>query len=187
MRGDEMDDRIDAALRSYAEPPETPEARVALARMLERGRAETRRSAWFRGWGVAAAGFAAALLVAAVLWVTRAPSAPEIAWTPPAPGVVSIATEPEPAPHSTTRTLVALHREPAAETLPKLETFPSRGPLSDEEQSLVAFAAEVPPAVKKQVIEEQKHLGDPLEIAELKIRPLDEAAQKDPSKGEDKP
>jgi len=58
--------------------------------------------------------------------------------------------------------------------LPRMEVFPMPRPLSAEEQALVAFANDVPAKVQQQVIEAQKHVGDPIAIAELKIAPLDD-------------
>ena len=57
--------------------------------------------------------------------------------------------------------------------LPKMEVFPTPRPLTTEEQALMAFVEQTTPEVKKQVVEAEKHLGDPIAIAELKIRPLD--------------
>ena len=58
--------------------------------------------------------------------------------------------------------------------LPKMEVFPTPRPLTAEEQALMVFTEKTTPEVKKQVVEAEKHLGDPIAIAELKIRPLDE-------------
>jgi RNA binding exosome subunit len=63
------------------------------------------------------------------------------------------------------------------EALPRQEVFPTPRPLSDEEQVLVAFANHVPAKVQQRVIEAQKHVGDPIVIAELKIRPLSEGEE----------
>lgn len=187
MRADEIDERIDAALRSYADPVETPEPRVVLAWLLERAQADkaARRRRWLGL--IPAVGSAAAMLAAAV-WVLRVPATPEIAWTPKAPGVVSVSTAPERVPARA----VAAHisRNPqvqaAAEALPKLEVFPAPMPLAEEEQKLVAFTRQTPPAVVHQVIDEKQHLDDPLEIAELKIKPLDASDNPVPPKGKEK-
>ncbi|MGA8530271.1 MAG: hypothetical protein WB622_11190, partial [Acidobacteriaceae bacterium] len=78
---DELDSRIEAVLRSYAEPPALTEPRVVLASVMERARAErparlARSVRWWM-WGVAGA----ACLVAVVLavWMMRGPRGPEIA------------------------------------------------------------------------------------------------------------
>jgi hypothetical protein len=196
MRGDEqMEELIDAALRSYAEPGEIPEARVAAARVMERARAaESRRRFW---WWVVVVPAAACLLVAMVgeIWMTRAARVPEIAWAPKAPGVVKgdkgIPQRLKPDSSRSidgTAEAVPLQNGLAApkavqvatagvlekRQLPKMEVFPTPRPLTAEEQALTVFTEKTTPEVKKQVVEAEKHLGDPIAIAELKIRPLDE-------------
>jgi hypothetical protein len=187
MRADEIDERIDAALKSYAEPPEMPEPRVVLARLLKRARPD-KTSRWRRWvWLIPASGCAVTLL-AAVVWVLYVPRLPEIAWTPQAPGVVSLPVAPaaEPAQHRPPRAS-APRMQYAAETLPKLETFPAPAPVSPEEQKLVDFAQRGPSAAKQQMMEARQHVDDPLEIAELKIQPLDESDNSAQAKGKEKP
>lgn len=191
MREDEMDARIDAALRSYAQPPETPEPRVVLAQLLERARTEeAQRRRWWP-WLIPAAGCAAAILAGA-LWMMRAPAAPQIAYTPKAPGVVSVPPAPVRIPERAPVRSGAAPGTPqppvqlAAEKLPKLEVFPAPMPLASEEQKLVAFTRQTPPAVVHQVIEAKQHSDDPLEIAELKIQPLDTSDEPVTPKGKDK-
>jgi hypothetical protein len=188
MRADEMDERIDAALRSYAQPPEMPESRVVLARVLERAHAERgpRRRWW--AWAIPAAGCAAALL-AAVVWVLRVPQMPEIAWTPQPPGVVRVQTAPVPvvARRSVIHRAAATRLQIVADALPKLETFPAPLPATAQEQKLVDFVERGPSAVKQQVVEARQHADDPLEIAELKIQPLDEGDTSAQPRGKEKP
>ena len=122
------------------------------------------------------------MLAAIATWLLRGPRSPQIAWGPKAPGVVS-------APVLSAATIAESHRawaaKPAGENraaevsvfqqqLPKLDVFPTPRTLTTQEQALVAFAAQVPPAVQLQVVEAEKHIGDPIVIAELTIRPLDE-------------
>jgi hypothetical protein len=57
--------------------------------------------------------------------------------------------------------------------------------LSAGERALVAFAIQAPPDLRKQVVETQKHLGDPIQIAAIEIRPLNEDEQKTEPKGKD--
>lgn len=188
---DEIDERIDRALRSYAEPGEIPEARVFLAGVMARAReAEPRRQSR-RVWGwVAVAGMAAMVMLAGVVWVTGGPRRAEIAWTPRAPSVTkSIPQQPrtdgsEP-PHSSLLAPAAgatrmghprmapglnwagSKRAILKKTLPKLDVFPTPRPLSAEEGALVTFAMQAPPAVKKAVIEDQQHWDDPIIVADL--------------------
>jgi hypothetical protein len=186
MRADEIDEKIDAALRSYAEPRAAPESRVVLARVLERAR-EKRSPGWGRwAWLIPAAGCAAALVLAAA-WLLRAPAAPQIAWTPKAPGVVSIATAPDQAlpPRAAARAVSASGER--VQRPPKLDMFPTPTPLSREEQQLVAFLNQTPPAVAKQIAEAQQHIDDPITISPITIRPLDEDEPTDQPNGKDQP
>jgi hypothetical protein len=176
MRSDErMEELIDSALRSYAEPGEIPEARVVAARVISQA-AEGRRFGWW--WLVV--GATACLLVALVgaVWMMRGARVPEIAWVPKAPVVGAGLGAPGIRGRSLeTRgpSLRSLARPSLRMTkLPKMEVFPTPRPLTAEEQALTVFTEKTTPEVKKQVVEAEKHLGDPIAIAELKIRPLDE-------------
>jgi hypothetical protein len=62
--GTDVDARLDAALRSYAEPGEIAETRVAVARVLERVRSDSGREVGFWVWGAVAT---ACLVVAVVV------------------------------------------------------------------------------------------------------------------------
>lgn len=187
---DEMDARIDAALHSYAEPPQMPEPRVVLSRVLERARAEKpshrRWWAYWRVWMIPAAGCAAALLVVAI-WVLRGPRVPEIAWTPKPPGVVSVATAPEQElpPRAAARAVSGASRR--VQRPPKLDMFPTPLPLSRQEQQLIAFANQTSPAEAKQLAEAQQHVDDPIRISPITIRPLDEDETTDQPNRKDQP
>lgn len=198
MRDDErMDELIDAALRSYAEPGEIPGARVVLARVRERAAERARRLGWWMGLVGAAA--CAVVLVVVGLVMTRGPRKPEIAWVPRAPGVAAgtgVQVQPfsgrdsarlKSCPDARTCSGAAGKavaggeirgtRGPAEDVaagkrLPKLEVFPTPRPLSAEEQALVAFATQGPPEVKKAVIEDQKHWDDPIIVAGFEQQPL---------------
>lgn len=188
---DELDLRIDAALRSYAESPQFQDARMAVARVRELAEHLRARRRW-RVWAWAIPASTATLIaVAALNWFVGIAPPPRIT-RPTAPAVVSIPGENDGAccnvqrAHTAPSTSLARDRirrasahedralEATARPLPKQEVFPTPAPLSPEERALLAFATQAPPDVKKQVIEAQKHLGDPIEIATLKIRPLDE-------------
>ncbi len=202
MRGDErMDEMIDAALRSYAEPGEICEPVVALARLRERAREE--RAGWTRfwAWAIPLTACAVAILLAGLVWALHGPRVPQVAWAPQAPGVVSGIASPtadwgiagRPANredireqgHRATHGLRLAAAPGAEERLPKLEVFPTPRPLSPEEAALAAFATGASPAVKNEVIEGQKHSGDPITIAELKIQSLNEENQEKQLKGKD--
>jgi hypothetical protein len=188
MCADEIDEKIDAALRSYAEPPETPEPRLVLAGVLERARnLETADRRW-RAWLTPIAGCAVALMAAAV-WVLRVPRVPEIVWTPRAPGVARVETAPVPgvARRGVTHRAAVLQRQNVAEAPPKLETFPAPLPATVQEQKLVDFVERGPSVAKQQVLEARQHSDDPLEIAELKIQSLDEGDTSAQPRGKEKP
>ncbi|HEX4757291.1 MAG TPA: hypothetical protein VH308_04880, partial [Terracidiphilus sp.] len=57
--------------------------------------------------------------------------------------------------------------------LPKLAVFPTPRPLSAEEQALVDYTAQAPENERRKLIEAQKKLEAPLNIAEIEIQPLD--------------
>ena len=56
--------------------------------------------------------------------------------------------------------------------LPKLDVFPAPAPLTPEERSLAAVADAGPPPQRDALIESQKNLDTPLNIAALNIPPL---------------
>lgn len=197
MRGDDrgsewtgVDARIDAALRSYAEPGEMPAARVAVARVLERVReAEgSQRGLWIWGW---AAVVCFVVAVAGATWVMRAPRSPEIAWTPKAPAVVDyrapisrdVPRSSGELPHSGARKAAHQNGAPgismAQDRLPKLDVFPTPRPLTAEEQALVGFVRHGPPAVQRAVLEDQQHWDDPIIVADLRDQSPPAANQQD--------
>ncbi len=199
--GTEVEARIDAALRSYGEPGEMVETRVAVARVLERVRSDSRRRVRWWVWGAVTAG-CLAVAVGVGAWMMGGPRVAEIAWAPVAPGAPGVRQnfpqrlKPEP-PHgdygaaeavplqsesrNTQRSVrnSGLKHEESLESLPKMEVFPAPRSLSTEEQALVAFATHVPAEVKAQVVEAEQHVGDPIAIAELKIAPLESGAVQD--------
>jgi hypothetical protein len=171
LSSDETDPRIeqkiDAALRSYQSPGEGPDARLAQARVMERVREfESRQKTWWM-WCTAAA--ACALVIVATMgaaWMMRTPQRAEIAWVPKAPGLAVVESQ-KIIPGRPQRT--SLPRLPAApHALPRLDVFPTPRPLSEEEQTLVAFAQAAPPAVKKAVVEDQEHFDDPNIVAGMR-------------------
>jgi hypothetical protein len=201
MRSDDrVEELMDEALRSYAEGVEVPETRVAIARVMERARVlEARTQAWV--WAVVVPAIVCLLAVVAVgaAWLIPGSRVAEIAWVPKAPGVVSGTEGISPgsgwyakssrgsASESRARKSLA-HQDGApgirlasapssAQRLPKMAVFPTPRPLTPEEQALLVFAAQASPAAKKEVIEAERHLGDPIVIAELKIDPLDDKSR----------
>ena len=187
MHGDErdtIDERIDAALRRYAEAPQFSDPRVALARVRARAEQEPERRWNVWAW-VVPSGVVAALIGLVLLWALRMPRTPQIAWTPKAPAVASV--DLRQGENATTGPSTALRRkmprrssardETAVEVprnLPKQEVFPTPQPLSPEEQTLVLFVSQAPPVLKEQVLAAQKQIDAPIEIADIQIKPLDE-------------
>lgn len=196
MHGDErdtIDERVDAALRRYAEAPQFSDPRVALARVRARAEQEPERrwSVW--AWVVPSA-MVAALVGLVLVWALRVPRTPQIAWTPKAPAVASVDLQPGEKANAGPSFRRKMPRRSfarddtaveVARNLPKQEVFPAPAPLSPEEQSLLALATKAPPDAAKQVIEAQKHLGDPIQIAALTIRPLDDEEQNAEPKGKE--
>lgn len=189
---------IDSGLRSYADPPDTPDAQMAVARVLERARELRSRPRWHFSWpvpvwtlAVPAMACAVLLLIAASVWIGHVSPAPRIAWVPNAPGVAATPSSsqlPARIKPARMRPSIAEHASTAPpQPLPKLDVFPTPTPLSPQEQALVAFAAQAPPAVKQQVIVAQQHMADPLTIAELSIRPLDHGEKQQSGKEKELP
>jgi hypothetical protein len=188
----ELDSRIDAALRNYAEPPETTEPRIALAGIMDQAHAvrPARHNRWWM-WGLAGA-VACLIAVVAALWVNRVPRiaplrVPRIARVPQAPPVVTVPSSPAqpavaqvraPAIRRATRNRrTAAGRE--APPLPKLAVFPTPRPLTPQEQALAAFARHGPPDVQRAVLEDQKHWDDPIIVADLHNRSPQPGTQQD--------
>lgn len=179
MRGDEeRDELITSALRSYAEPEAIPEARIVLARVMERVQTmgSRRRGIWV--WAMPMAACAAAFLIVSSIWMARVTRTPQIAWTPQPPPAApavggKVAPERTVAVFRQTRRRAVVRRATAqSENLPKLDVFPSPKPLYPEEEALAFFAQPGQAAATQQVLSAQKHLSDPIDIADLKIRPL---------------
>ena len=175
---DELDGRIDAALRSYAEPGETTEPRLAVARIVERARVQRpQRLARSWVWGALAASCGVGIAVLISVWMLRTKPSAQIAWTPRPPAVVLPV---HPAPMAVTGSAVRMprpatasaHRQLAtARPLPKLDVFPTPTPLTPQEQALVAFAQHGPTEVQHAVLEDQKHWDDPIIVADLQEQP----------------
>lgn len=192
MRGDnELDAKIDAALRSYAEPVSIPEPRTMALRLLKQVEAQRAQRARLWAWAIPITACALALLAIAVSTM-RAPRTPAIAWTPPelavaSPGTEANRTHAAPAlqrgprrPAATrTRTRDAAIRTSRQRELPRLDVFPAPAPLTPEEKELLALANHGSANQKQAVIAFQQHWDDPIVIARLKIRPLDADDQPD--------
>lgn len=178
MSGDnrDLEVRIDAALRSYAEPPATAtDPRLAAIAILERAHADradrTRRPLWL--WSIPAACLLA-MAVGLALRMRPAPRAPVTARTvsppviAPVPHSVTETTRPQPA-----RAIPVAHRpHPRPRPLPELAVFPTPAPLTAQERQLVAFARNAPPAVQNAVAAEQLQGNKPADAALSSVQPF---------------
>ena len=200
MHGDErdtIDERIDAALRRYAEAPQFSDPRVALARVWARAEQEPERRWNVWAWVVPSA-LVAALIGWVLVWTLRVPRTPQIAWTPKAPAVASVdlhqgekanagpslrRKQPRRSFAQDDRGLVMAQ----VRRLPKQEVFPTPQPLSPQEQTLALFVNHAPLAVKEQVLAAQKQIDAPIDIADIQIKPLDESTGEPQTKGKDLP
>ena len=186
-RTEDLDRLLDAALLSYAAPAEAEDTRTLTAGVMASVRdAESHRRQW--RWGFAA-GIPAlsALLVAAVLF-RGAPHTPadSRSHTSLAAAVQPQAAQPALAPvpvlpqislhEESHREVARLTRTPQTvlvqRNLPKLEQFPSPHPLSLQEALLEGFARTSVPAEKAAIIQAQRNSTQPLEIAAIRITPL---------------
>jgi len=185
MRDDErIDESIDAALRSYAEPVEMPETRVAVAQVMVRVRSQRERRVGWWVWGAVAAAFLAVALAMGAMWRMGGSREAEIAWKPAAPGVLQVPMMPKESATNRVWSMEARDRSRSPRrpqlriaALPKLEVFPAPRALSPQEQALLAFASEAPAGVRQAVIEDQQYWDTPIVVAEVKIRPLGEDEQ----------
>ncbi len=181
---DRIDSLIDTALRSYAEPGEIPGARVVVARLMDRARAEkaARRAAWAWRWAIAVACGIALIVVLHSMWVTGRPRAAQIAWEPKAPKAVRL----QPSLVNRSARKVSMPRAGSLQAmerpLPKMEIFPTPRPLTAQEEALLGFAQQGSLEAKKQAVDAQEHLGDPIVIAELRIEPLQSGEKQDSNK-----
>lgn len=177
----ELDNLLDAALSSYAEPDAHLENRV-LAHLAATRASEpvpTRRR-WLL-WAIALP-LAACVILLTVLSLrpnhqpaveqarreTVAPAQMAHENAPPLPATIPVHS-PKP------RSVIVSAARPAASKItlsPKLDVFPSPHPLSPEEQALVRFVATTPASERNAVLAAQQQSNDPLHIAEIVIQPI---------------
>jgi len=178
---DQLDELLDSALATYAEPRTGLEQRI-LAR-VEQARF-SRGTPWRRwlGWGLAATLAASLLLYFEVSggWHRRMnaeQTAPrqEQAASPRVPDASqeSIRSLPSRAPKWASAPI--RHRstwgEMTVATTPKLDVFPAPQALSAQEQALVELVAQ-PPDVQRQILEKTRQNEAPLSIAAIQIPPI---------------
>jgi hypothetical protein len=183
---DKIDQLIDSALASYAEPRAGLEQRM-LARMATDAHRSSRR-----GWlMLAIAAPALAALILMIYVASRAPHAQppsEIASTHAGPSTTSskehsvgrVVTEPAPrVVQSSGPSHRIRHRDQDVDEhtnnpvpRPKEDIFPRPQPMTAEEQAMSRFAVEASEADRKALIEAQRRVDEPLNISAISIAPL---------------
>ncbi len=171
---DDLDRLIDAALASYADPgPDSGFERRLLARIRTTSSQHRRRLIWAAGLPALATAGLMLLFVADTSRHTSPGSRQEkvsqieSARTAP-PGMLN-------APSPRAAVGVSMHARrsarsgaPMASIPPKLDTFPSPAPLSNEERALVTFVAETP-ATQHQDLATWLQPAEPIHIAAISI------------------
>ena len=183
---DKIDQLIDSALASYAEPRAGLEQRMLARVATDAGRPSR------RGWLLMA--IAVPVLGALMLMIYLVPRAPhaqppsQIASTSAGPSATSskehsagrVVTEPAP---RVVQSSGSSHRirhgdrdvdehTNNAVPRPKENIFPRPQPMTAEEQALTRFAAEASESDRKALIEAQRRVDEPLNISAINIAPL---------------
>ena len=184
---DHLDRMLDSSLSSYGDPgPDTGMESGLAERILARVSSEQRsdRSAprWhsrFLLW--AALTVAAGLLLTLSIWKPAGSPAihhasteqPDIASVTPKSQNPTLVTPAQKRTTSTIRRTPVRPSVAAAESArPKLSVFPLPQPLSPEERALYAFATQVPEKQRQAILDAQKNVDAPLNIAAIHIQPL---------------
>ena len=179
-----VESSIDAALRTYAEPPVVAsDPRTAAAAILERALEPQRRRSWW-AWAVPAGAAVAAVVVVLVLSL-RTPTAPSISSTPvPLPTAATPHAMPSAPVASPVRPMRRLAHLPSphAAPLPEQTVFPTPAPLSNQEQALIMFARTAPPAVRQSVIDEQSRWGEEAKVGASSVPPGSNTSNAEPGK-----
>lgn len=187
---DQLDRMLESALSSYGDPGTDHEAELGLAeRILARVSSEENpyRSAprWrSRFWVWAALPAAACLLLTFLLLKSAGPRNTQQSARLPQAASSSAENKVPNAANGTPaqKTLITRRHNPQPRSTsavaksaarPKLDVFPRPQPLSPEEQALYAFATQVPEEQRQAVLAAQKGDDAPLNIAAIRIQPLD--------------
>jgi hypothetical protein len=167
----ELDQLIDTALSTYAEPDQYLESRI-LAHLASQTSKPTRR--WLLWASVLPIAACIALLLLFIPRHSQIEPIREAQQTQPAPQS-TIAQNAEPPTHIHQPLIVAprvthIARKPAP--LPKLDTFPGAHSLSPQELALVHFVANAPPSEIQAMQKAQQNQDQPLQIAAIVIQPI---------------
>jgi hypothetical protein len=159
--GDELDARLDAALRGYSDPAEAPTPARMVAHVLAASEEKQARDWRWTHWGLA--GAAACVLTILILWV------PHLRLAAPGSGMRRPGTLPSShdplasvavrghAPHEAPAQMALAPASPSrlarasVRKPPKLEQFPQPRPLSEQEKLMLAFVSAASPAEQRTV------------------------------------
>lgn len=183
---DQLDRMLESSLSSYGDPGEdsglTERILARVSGEQSSNRSAPRRRSRFFFW--AALPTMACLLLTFLLLRSTGPGATHQSASLPqpsstgsgskAPVVANITPTPK-TPHT------ARHRTQPRPTIavaesaarPKLDVFPLPHPLSPEEEALYAFATQVPEKQRQAILDAQKDVDAPLNIAAIHIQPLE--------------
>ena len=192
MHEEENLDRIlESSLSRYGDPgADSGLAERILARMSSEARVSSEQSSnrsaprWrsrFVLWAALPA--AACLLLTLFLLKSAGPGAHQQSTRSPQPSSTSSGSETPVAnitPAQQSRPTARHHSQPRptmaaalAAAPPKLDVFPLPQPLSPEERALYAFATQVPEKQRQAILDAQKNVDAPLNIASIHIQPLE--------------
>lgn len=179
---DKYDRLLDEAIARYADPAEAPSPRLAAARVNAAIRSQRmRRRRWL---AILIPATAAVLLTVFAFRSAQPPRHPTADRRQPQPlqENPALAIVPPPAVNA----VVMRHRSKEAETgslrvLPKLDQFPSPHPLTQEEAAFVHVAANRPNTGAA-----LRTVDQPIEIADIEIKPLAPDTEPAPQPQKDK-
>jgi hypothetical protein len=185
---EDLDLQLDQALATYADPETNPHlaAQILAAIALASPTVPSRR---WRSRTIAIPSIAipafAALLLVMFIPLRRAHEHPPLsttAATPHIPGPITPGPIDQTQPHAVAashppQTAAKARRAPihppaVDASLPRQEVFPTPTPLTPQEQALASLATRNPGNVSQSVAEAQKQPVEPLEIAAIRIKPL---------------
>ena len=188
LEKDDLDRQLDRALATYADPEANHHLAAHILVAIAPGRPAVPRRRWLP-WAIAIPSIAipalAALLLATFLPLRRAHEHPPLsttAATPHIPGPITPSLIDHTQPYAVAashlpQTAAKARRAPiqppaVAASLPRQEVFPTPTPLTPQEQALAALATHNPGNISQSVAEAQKQPVEPLEIAAIRIKPL---------------
>jgi len=182
---DDLDRLIDSELARYAEPRVGLQQRI-LARVQAGGTSQPGVFSRWQGWALVGAAAAIALLLSVLVQRThqRETNVNIAHSTNPkclptgsttetsATQVAGPNSQPEAKPTRSVKYKPKSIQVPKGFQHPKLDVFPAPQPLSEQEESLVRLATELPKAEREKFLSDERRLDTPLEISSIKISPI---------------